>query len=71
MTLNAIETAVAYELLQNEEGLTHNDIGDKLGISRAKVTNTLRLLNLPHEVKNMIAEEKLSAAQWSYTFRSQ
>ena len=60
--LNAIETAVAYELLQNEEGLTHNDIGDKLGISRAKVTNTLRLLNLPHEVKNMIAEEKLSAA---------
>ena len=60
--LNAIETAVAYELLQKEEGLTHNDIGDKLGISRAKVTNTLRLLNLPHEVKNMIAEEKLSAA---------
>ena len=60
--LNAIETAVAYELLQNEEGLTHNDIGEKLGISRTKVTNTLRLLNLPHEVKNMIAEEKLSAA---------
>ncbi len=60
--LNAIETAVAYELLQEEEGLTHNDIGQKLGISRAKVTNTLRLLNLPHEVKNMIAEEKISAA---------
>ncbi len=60
--LNAIETAVAYELLQQEEGLTHNEIGDKLGISRTKVTNTLRLLNLPHEVKSMIAEEKISAA---------
>ena len=60
--LNAIETAIAYDLLQKEEGLTHNDIGDKLGISRAKVTNTLRLLNLPLEIKNMIAEEKISAA---------
>ncbi len=60
--LNAIETAVAYELLQQEEGLTHNEIGDKLGISRTKVTNTLRLLNLPHEVKAMIAEEIISAA---------
>ena len=60
--LNSIETAVAYELLQKEEGLTHNEIGDRLGISRAKVSNTLRLLNLPLEVKNMVAEEVISAA---------
>lgn len=59
--LNAIEIAHSYELLQKEEGLTHEQIAERLGVSRASITNTLRLLKLPGEIKQMVAEESLSA----------
>ncbi len=59
--LNAIETAVSYDMLQREEGLTHEQIAARLGVSRASITNFIRLLKLPEEVKQMVAEGELSA----------
>lgn len=59
--LNAIEIAHSYELLQKIEGLTHEQIAARLGVSRANITNTLRLLKLPEEIKQMVAEAVISA----------
>lgn len=59
--LNAIEVAVAYQELQKETGLTHDKIAERVGVSRAQVTNTLRLLDLPEEAKRLVAEGKLPA----------
>lgn len=57
--LNAIEVAVAYQELQRESGLTHEKIAERVGVSRSQVTNTLRLLELPEEVRRMVAEGQL------------
>lgn len=59
--LNAIEVAHAYEALLNESDLTHELIATRLGVSRSRVTNTLRLLELPEEVKGMVSNGRLSA----------
>jgi len=49
--LNPIEEAEAYRRLTEEFRLTQHDIAKKVGKSRPAVANTLRLLNLPHEVQ--------------------
>ncbi len=59
--LNAIEIAVAYQELQKETGLTHEKIAERVGVSRAQVTNTMRLLDLPEEVRRLVAEGSLQA----------
>lgn len=58
--LNPIETAHAFEQLAREFGLTHEDIARRTGKNRTTITNFLRLLKLPAEVQQMLAEEKLS-----------
>ncbi len=58
--LGAIEEAAAYEALIDRTGLTHQLVADRLGKSRASVTNTLRLLELPDKVKQLLAEGQLS-----------
>lgn len=57
--LNAMEVAEAYQALQKESGLTHEKIAERVGVSRAQVTNTLRLLDLPEEVRRFVAEGQL------------
>ena len=59
--LNQIEAAEGYALLQQKHGLSHEEIAERLGLDRSTITNTLRLLRLPPEVQQMIAEEKISA----------
>jgi ParB family chromosome partitioning protein len=59
--LNQIEAAQGYTLLQQKHGLSHEEIADRLGLDRSTVTNTLRLLRLPPEVQQMIAEAAISA----------
>jgi ParB family transcriptional regulator, chromosome partitioning protein len=61
--LGALEEAVAYEALLTKAGLTHQDLAARLGKSRAAVTNTLRLLELPDEVKRLLGTGALSAGQ--------
>lgn len=59
--LGPIETALAYQALQTDPGLTHEQIAKRLGISRAAVTNTLRLLDLPAAVRDLVDAGRLSA----------
>lgn len=52
--LNAIEEAIALQRLLHEFTMTHNQVADAVGKSRASVTNLLRLLTLTDEVKTML-----------------
>jgi ParB family transcriptional regulator, chromosome partitioning protein len=58
--LNSIEEAQAYASLVDEFGLTHERVAELVGRSRAGVTNLLRLLELPDEVRQMIEQGELS-----------
>jgi ParB family chromosome partitioning protein len=58
--LNAIETARAYERLGRDLGLSHEEIGRRIGKDRTSITNALRLLKLPAEVQLLLAEHRLS-----------
>jgi ParB family chromosome partitioning protein len=57
--LNALEEAQGLQRLAAEFGMTHQDIADAIGRSRAAVTNALRLLNLSGAVQQLLAEGKL------------
>ncbi len=52
--LNAIEEAVALKRLGDEFNLTHQEIADAVGKSRATVSNLLRLLDLNPEVRTLL-----------------
>jgi ParB family chromosome partitioning protein len=54
--LNPVEQARAYAVLSDELDLTQSEIARRLGKSRPAVANTLRLLELPDEVLEAIAE---------------
>lgn len=54
--LNLIEAAESYQKLNDEFGLTHDEIAKRLGKSRPVVSNTIRLLALPGEIKQALAE---------------
>ncbi|MBA5764173.1 ParB/RepB/Spo0J family partition protein [Vibrio sp. 404] len=57
--LNVIEEAVALDQLQNEFSLTHQQVADVIGKSRAAVSNILRLNQLENDVKSMVASNLL------------
>jgi ParB family chromosome partitioning protein len=59
--LNSVEEAEAYQRLIDEFGLTHEETALRVGRSRAAVTNTLRLLQLPAGAKRAIRDGALSA----------
>ena len=58
--LNAIELATAYAKLKTQFNLSTEDIAAKVGKSEASIQNTIRLLNLPDDVKKIMVKEKLS-----------
>lgn len=58
--LNAIEAAEGIRELMENHGLTQEEVAVRIGKSRPYVTNTLRLLQLPSEVMEMVKEGKLS-----------
>jgi ParB family chromosome partitioning protein len=57
--LNPIEEARALHRLVEEFGLTHADAADAVGRSRVTVTNLLRLLELPRQVREMLERREL------------
>ncbi|WP_018086153.1 ParB/RepB/Spo0J family partition protein [Desulfurispora thermophila] len=59
--LNPLEEAVAYRRLIDEYGLTQEDLSQRVGKSRPFISNMLRLLHLPDEVKEMINQGQLTA----------
>ena len=58
--LNPLEEAQAVSSLMQECGLTQEQIAQRIGKSRSAVANLLRLLNLPKEVAELVAEGELS-----------
>ena len=59
--LNPVETAVAYQRLIDEVGLTHDQLSTRLGKRRSTVSNVLRLLKLPPEVQDALKSRRISA----------
>lgn len=53
--LGPLETAEAFRQLTEDFGLSHEEIASRVGKNRTTVTNTLRLLKLPEDVKNSLA----------------
>lgn len=53
-SLNPIEESIALQRLLEEFSMTHQQVADAVGKSRASVTNLLRLLTLTEEVKTML-----------------
>jgi len=58
--LNPIELAQAFHRMTVELSLSHDEIGEKTGKDRATITNTIRLLQLPQDLQQLIAARKLS-----------
>jgi len=58
--LNVIELATAYAKLKNQFNLSPAEIGAKVGKNEATITSTMRLLNLPDDVKKVVVKEKLT-----------
>ncbi|MGP0017095.1 MAG: ParB/RepB/Spo0J family partition protein [Candidatus Sulfotelmatobacter sp.] len=61
--LSALEQAEAFRVLSNEFKMTQQQIGERVGLSRASVTNYMRLLKLPREVMQLLAEKRISFAE--------
>ncbi len=59
--LNVLEEAEGYQALIAKFKMTQDQISERVGKARASVTNALRILNLPDEVKSMIASGALTA----------
>ncbi len=59
--LNPIEEAMGYQRLIDDHGYTQADLGQVIGKSRSHVANTLRLLKLPGDIREMLVDGALSA----------
>lgn len=59
--LNPIETAVAFERLGREFGLNAEQLGTRTGKDRTTILNFQRLLHLPSDIQDLIADRRLSA----------
>lgn len=59
--LNAVDEAKAYHHLISEYHMTQAELATKIGKSRTAITNTLRLLSLPEQLKSMIVSGKISS----------
>ena len=59
--LSALEEAAAYLQLLEEFHLTHEELAKKVSKSRAAITNTLRLLQLPAVIQHLLSDGRMSA----------
>ena len=61
--LSPLEQAESFRVLSNEFSLTQQEIGERVGLSRESVANYMRLLKLPREVMQMLAEKRITFAK--------
>ena len=61
--LNCLEQAQAFARLSRDFGLTQEQIGQRTGCSRESVSNYMRLLKLPEEVQQYLAEGRLGFSE--------
>jgi len=59
--LSPLEEATAYQELLEDFGLTHEEVGNRVGKSRSAITNSLRLLQLPAVIQGRLERGELSA----------
>lgn len=59
--LNPVDEAQAYRNLVDVFELTQEEVAVRVGKSRVHVTNLLRLLELPEEIKRMLADGRIAA----------
>lgn len=59
--LNVIEEAEGYQSLATKFNLSQDDIAQRVGKARATVANCMRLLSLPAEIRQMLADNSLQA----------
>lgn len=58
--LNVLEEANAYKQLMDDFGLTQEQVASKVGKHRTTITNALRLLKLPEEIRAALADETIA-----------
>ena len=58
--LNPIEEAIGYKTLMDSFSMTQDKVSERVGKSRSNVANMLRLLSLEDEIKEMLAQNKLT-----------
>lgn len=58
--LDAVEVALGYKSLMESFNLTQDEISQKLSIPRSSIANSLRILNLPDEILQMIKDNEIS-----------
>lgn len=58
--LNVVDRALAFERLAKEFGLKHAEIGKRVGKSREYVSNTLRILGLPQEMREALGRGEIT-----------
>ena len=61
--LSPLEQAEAFRVLSNQFAMTQQQIAERVGLSRVSVANYMRLLKLPREVMQMLAEKRLTFGQ--------
>ena len=59
--LNAIEESEAYAILNTKYGMPHESIAKAVGKKRVTISNSLRLLKLPLDIKKSLVDGKISA----------
>jgi ParB family chromosome partitioning protein len=59
--LGPIELAEAFRQLLEDLGLKQEDLAERVGVSRSHIANTIRLLQLPLDVQQLLTDEKISA----------
>lgn len=58
--LNEIEKAIAYQKLLLECNYTHDELSKQVGKSRSVISNSLRLLNLPDKIQQLLRKDEIS-----------
>ena len=58
--LNPIEVALAMRTMIDQLGLSHEMLAERTGKNRTTITNLLRLLRLPKDIQQLVAERRLS-----------
>jgi ParB family chromosome partitioning protein len=59
--LNPIEEAEAMRMLMDEYKLKQEDLSERLGMSRSAIANTLRLLSLPDDVRELVVSGEITS----------
>ena len=59
--LNPIELAIALDRMAHELNISQDEIGKRTGKDRSTISNSIRLLQLPHDLQQLVAERRLSA----------